>query len=240
FALVGEAPDGNLDVALEDDTVGEEPRQPHLRRHRIRDQQKQTENQAHPLPSSSTQVHASGKASTSSTVIAMLTQPISASSSVQVLSVCASLSPPMRAKIQNPLSFIHEPTSEPLPMAVARYTGWNPRPSKSTIATSMADETIIAAVLDPCANLSSAVTTNPRNSTLMPAAAESPASPWMAGASSAARRAAPNAPPAQVISTITPPVMRASPTPSANPEKPGLRSRHHVSRATQVASSSAM
>ena len=39
---------------------------------------------------------------------------------VHDLRVSTSVRPLMRAKIQKPLSFIQEPTSEPPPMAVAR------------------------------------------------------------------------------------------------------------------------
>ena len=64
--------------------------------------------------------YTSGTTSARSTVVAKATTPTAASSGVHVLSVSTSLSPPILAKIQKPESFIHEPTSDPLAMAVAR------------------------------------------------------------------------------------------------------------------------
>ena len=48
------------------------------------------------------------------------TVPTMASVGVHDLSVCTSVSPPIFAKIQNPESFIHDPTSEPAPIAATR------------------------------------------------------------------------------------------------------------------------
>ena len=64
--------------------------------------------------------HCSGKQLAMRTVIAMAVAPSIAKRGVQVRSVSISDSPPIREKIQKPLSFIHEPTKEPLPIAVAR------------------------------------------------------------------------------------------------------------------------
>lgn len=55
-----------------------------------------------------------------SIVTARLTLPSTSSMALQDLSVSISVSPPILATIQKPLSFIHDPTSEPPPIAVAR------------------------------------------------------------------------------------------------------------------------
>ena len=72
---------------------------------------------------------------------------------VQDLSVSISVKPPIRAKIQKPLLFIQSPTIEPLPIAIARYTGLQPSIwGEISIAANMPTVVIIETVPEPCAN----------------------------------------------------------------------------------------
>ena len=66
------------------------------------------------------QIQTSGRNFASSKVVPRLTLPRTISSGVHVLSASVSVKPLILAKIQKPESFIHEPMSEPAPMAVAR------------------------------------------------------------------------------------------------------------------------
>jgi hypothetical protein len=56
----------------------------------------------------------------STTAIRKLAVPSTTSIIDHDLSASTSVKPPILAKIQKPLSFIHEPTSEPAPIAMAR------------------------------------------------------------------------------------------------------------------------
>lgn len=66
------------------------------------------------------EAHASGRATARARLTAKLTIASTTSRMVQVFSASISVSPPILAKIQKPLSFIHEPTREPAPIEVAR------------------------------------------------------------------------------------------------------------------------
>src|SRR5207247_770035 len=64
----------------------------------------------------------SGTSKASTTVVTMLVMPTTASTGVHDLKVSSSVTPPIFENSQNPLSFIHVPTSDPLAIAVATYT----------------------------------------------------------------------------------------------------------------------
>src|SRR2546425_117096 len=64
----------------------------------------------------------SGTRSASATVVTMPVMPTSASRGVHDFRVSTSVTPPIFENSQNPLSFIHVPTSDPLAIAVATYT----------------------------------------------------------------------------------------------------------------------
>ena len=92
------------------------------------------------------------------------TNPVNANTNkamVHDLSASTSVNPLILAKIQNPLSFIHDPTREPQPIAAARYTGWNGSDPAVTSPANMEEPVIIATVLDPCAIFSKAATLKP-------------------------------------------------------------------------------
>jgi len=55
-------------------------------------------------------------------VITMLVTPTAARTGVHDFTVSSSVTPPIFENSQNPLSFIHDPTSDPLAIAVATYT----------------------------------------------------------------------------------------------------------------------
>src|SRR2546430_6512416 len=61
----------------------------------------------------------SGTSNASTTVVTILVRPTTASTGVQDLKVSSSVTPPIFENSQKPLSFIHDPTSDPLAIAVA-------------------------------------------------------------------------------------------------------------------------
>src|SRR2546421_11643680 len=97
----------------------------------------------------------SGTSSASTTVVTMAVTPTTASTGVHDLRVSSSVTPPIFENSQNPLSFIHVPTSDPLAIAVATYAARNGRPARfaGSMAASIAAVVIIATVLQPWAGM---------------------------------------------------------------------------------------
>src|SRR2546429_6330428 len=91
----------------------------------------------------------SGTSSASTMVVTMAVRPTIASTGVHDFRVSTSVTPPIFENSQNPLSFIHVPTSDPLAIAVATYTVSNGRPLAGRIAASIAPVVLIATVLYP-------------------------------------------------------------------------------------------
>jgi len=81
---------------------------------------------------------------------------------LQVRSVSFSVMPLRRFTTQKPLSFIQERNIAPKPIAVKRYTGWQPSYPAATIGAMIEEVVSMATVAEPCATRTTAAVSQPR------------------------------------------------------------------------------
>src|SRR5204862_7048183 len=111
-----------------------------------------------------------GTSSASTIVVTMLVTPTTPSTGVHDLRVSISVTPPIFENSQNPLAFIHVPTSDPLAITVATYTERDGGPLAQRIAATIDALVIIATELEPWARFVWLQTPNPSNSKNLPVA----------------------------------------------------------------------